>query len=105
MVKRMLYLLFALTILAVSVGITGAEPPKPRSKPVKLFMGTFVNPEGGVHQIQVVDGGYINIKNTKDGLYYRLSARTGRNGTADVTLKQYLDADFSSVIAEERMNV
>jgi hypothetical protein len=38
-------------------------------------------------------------------LYYRLSARTGKNGTAEVTIKQYLDAQYSSVINEEKMNV
>jgi hypothetical protein len=52
-----------------------------------------------------VDGGNINIKNPQEGLYYRLSARTGPDGTADITIQQYLDADYSSVINEEKMNV
>jgi hypothetical protein len=109
--KRVLYLLSALLILAFSVGLTGAatlkplQQPHPRSRPVKLLTGTFVNPEGKVHRIEVVDGGNINIKNVQQGLYYRLSAKLREDGTAEVKVQQYADAKYSAVINEERMNV
>ncbi len=111
MVKRMLHLVLALLVLVVSTGLSGAAPlkprskPAPRSKPVKVFVGTFVNPAGQVHQIQVRDGGFLNIKNAQEGLFYRLYVRTGADGTAEVTVKQYLDADHSVEIAKDEMNV
>ena len=106
--KRLLYLLSALLILAFSVGFTGAAPlqkPNPRSRPVKLLTGTFVNPAGQAHRIEIVDGGNINIKNSQEGLYYRLYAKKGPDGIAEITIQQYLDADYSRVVNEERMNV
>jgi hypothetical protein len=109
--KRLLYLLSALLILAFSVGLSGAATTKPlpkpgqRSRPVKLFTGTFVNPAGRAHRIEIVDGGNVNIKNTQEGLYYRLWARTAPDGTVDLTVQQYLDAEYSTVVNEERMNV
>lgn len=110
MVKRMLHLVFALLVLAVITDPSGAAPRKPRSKPVqrtkavKVFVGTFVNPEGRVHQIQVMDGGFLKIRNSQEGLFYRLYVRTGEDGTADVTLKQYRDANYSEEIAAHEMN-
>lgn len=109
MVKRMLHLMFALLVLAVTTDPSVAAPRKPRPKPVaqkavKVFAGTFVNPAGRVHQIQVMDGGFLNIKNSQAGLYYRLYARTGEDGTAEITLKQYRDADYSVEIARDEMN-
>ncbi|HSS76059.1 MAG TPA: hypothetical protein VLV54_04865 [Thermoanaerobaculia bacterium] len=111
--KRMLYLLSALLILVFSGGLAGAAPLKPqpqpkpnqRSRPVKLLTGTFVNPAGRVHRIEVVDGGHINIKNSQENLYYRLYAKKGDEGTAEVTVKQYLDAEYTVVVNEERMDV
>jgi hypothetical protein len=109
--KRILYLISALLILAFSVGLTGAAPRKPlpnpgqHSRPVKLFTGTFVNPAGRAHRIEIVDGGNINVKNAEEGLYYRISAKTAPNGTVDLTIQQYLDAEYSAVLNEERMNV
>ncbi|HEY9420686.1 MAG TPA: hypothetical protein VIW92_04665 [Thermoanaerobaculia bacterium] len=105
MAKRMLHLLFALLVLAVITDPSGAAPRKPRSKPVKVFVGTFVNPAGQVHHIQIKDGGFLKITNSQEGLFYRLYARTGEDGTAQVTLKQYLDADYSKEIAADERNV
>jgi len=109
MVKRMLCLFPALLILASTASFGGAVSQKPAQKPqarsVKVFTGTFVNPLGGSHRFQVADGGYINIKNKKDDLYYRLSARTGKDGTSEVTLQQYVDAEYSFVVAEDRQVV
>lgn len=107
--KRLLYLLSALLILLFSVEFTGAASLKPkpgqRPRPVKLFTGNFINPSGQAHRIQVVDGGHINISNEQEGLYYRLYARTGEDGTAEITIKQYLDAEFSVAVHEESLNV
>jgi len=105
MAKRMLYLLFVFLVLVVTTDLSGAAPQKPRSKPVKMFVGTFVNPAGQVHQIKVRDGGFLRIKNSHDGLFYRLYVRTGEDGTAEVTLKQYRDAENTVEIAEDAMNV
>jgi len=111
MVKRMLHLLFALLVLILITDPSGAASQKPRSKPaprtkpVKVFVGTFVNPEGRIHEIQIRDGGFLRIKNSQTGQFYRLYVRTGENGTAEVTLKQYSDADGSVEIAEDTMNV
>ncbi|HEV8579185.1 MAG TPA: hypothetical protein VGX68_08880 [Thermoanaerobaculia bacterium] len=111
MVKRMLRLFLALLVLAVITDPSGAAARKPRSKPVprtrpvKMFVGTFVNPEGRVHQIQIKDGGFLRIRNTKEGLFYRLYVRTGEDGTAEVTLKQYSDANYSVEMAADEMNV
>ena len=109
--KRLLYLLSALLVLAFSVSLSGAAPVKPspqpgqRSRPVKLFTGNFINPAGTAHRIEIVDGGNINIKNTQEGLYYRVSAKKAPDGSVDLTVQQYLDAEYTSVVNEERMNV
>jgi hypothetical protein len=105
MVKRMLCLVAALLILTAGASFAAAPPRTPQSRAVKVFMGTFVNPSGGTHRFQVPDGGYINIKNKKQGLYYRLSAKTGKDGAAEITLQQYTDADYSAVVSEDRMNM
>lgn len=110
MVKRMLHLVAAVLILALSIGLSGAESLKPRTKPllrgkpVKLFTGTFVNPAGRVHNIQIVDGGFINIKNEEQQQYYRLWARTGEDGMAEVTVEKYLDAEFTTLVNSERID-
>lgn len=52
-----------------------------------------------------MDGGYINIKNVQEGQFYRLWAKTGEDGLVEVTIERYLDADFSLVVAEEKMDV
>lgn len=107
--RRMLCLLSALLVLVCSASLAGAAPlkPKPIHKPwpVRLLTGTFVNPSGQVHHIEVVDGGSINIKNAQEGLYYRLSAKAGDEGTAEVTLRKYLDAEYSVMINEEKVDV
>lgn len=109
--KRLFYLFSALLILAFSVGLTGASTLKPlpnpgqRSRPVKLFTGNFVNPAGQVHRIEIVDGGNINVKNAEEGLFYRISAKSAPDGTVDLTIQKYLDAEYSSVLNEERVNV
>lgn len=111
MVKRMLYLFFVLLVLVVTTDPGGAalrkpgSKPVPRSKPVKMFVGTFVNPAGRVHQIQVRDGGFLRIRNSQEGLFYRLYVRTGEDGTPVVTLKQYRDADYSVEMAADEMDV
>jgi hypothetical protein len=113
MVKRMFYLLSAVLLLSFTTGYAGAQSlaripgtkPLQRSKPVKLFTGTFINPAGRVHQIQVMDGGHINIANTREGLFYRLHARTGEDGVAEVTIERYLDAEYSVMVDAERMDV
>src|SRR6185369_14517451 len=100
--KRLLYLFSALLVLAFSVSLSGAAPVKPlpqpsqRSRPVKLFTGSFVNPAGRVHRIEIVDGGNINIKNTHENLFYRVSAKRAPDGSVDLTVQQYLDAEYTS---------
>ncbi|HEY2290195.1 MAG TPA: hypothetical protein VGM86_05770 [Thermoanaerobaculia bacterium] len=109
--KRLLYLLCALLVLAFSVSLSGAAPLKPqpkpgqRSRPVKLFTGNFINPAGRAHRIEIVDGGNINVKNAQENLYYRVSARRAPDGTVDLTIQQYLDVEYTTVVHEERMNV
>ena len=117
MVKRMLSLLFTLLLLSLGTGLCGAQSldgqkplPQPggnapRSKPVRMLTGTFINPAGQSHQIQVMDGGHLNITNKRENLYYQLHARTTEDGTAELTLEQYLDPEYSVKVAEEEMNV
>lgn len=111
MKRRMLYLLSALLILVCSEGLVGAalltsqQKPALRSRPVKMLTGTFVNPAGRVHRIEVLDGGHINIRNPQLGLYYRLSARTAKDGIAEVTVRQYLDAEYTVMVDEEKADV
>src|SRR5262245_49806318 len=105
--KRLLYLLSALLVLAFSVSLSGAATkpqPKPsqRSRPVKLFTGNFINPAGRAHRIEIVDGGNINIKNAQENLFYRVSARRAQDGTVDLTIQQYLDVEYTTVVHEER---
>lgn len=112
MVKRMVLLFSALLLLTWSAGLANAETQKPRLKPtvrtkpvkpVKVFQGTFINPAGKPHRIEVIDGGHLNIKNTQENLFYRLSARTIENGQVEVTIQQFLDADYTVVLNEERL--
>jgi hypothetical protein len=105
MVKRMLCLFVAFLLFSATASLAAASPPKEQSRPVLLFTGTFVNRVGGTHPFRVFDGGNINIKNEKEGLYYRLSTRSGVAGTVEVTIERFGAADFSLPVAEERMMV
>lgn len=105
MVKRMLCLFIALLAFSATASLAATPPARAESRPVQLFTGTFVNRVGGTHPFRVFDGGNINIKNEKEGLYYRLSARSGVAGTVEVKVERFGAADYSLAVAEERLTV
>lgn len=103
MIKRVMSLGLISFALASFVASAAPRPaPRPGDKlPVTIFQGVFTSEDGKTAQLRVADGGAIQITNRDLKLFYALAARQLANGKVELTLRQYIDAEHTQLMATD----
>lgn len=104
MSKRILSAFCALSLLAAPVAWAApakGDPISEEKKPIQVVQGIFEDESGQTVRFQVADGGAVRIKNERQGLYYRLSARILDKERAEFRLQHFLDPDLTLPAGDE----